>query len=101
MHSSKKNKLVSWTLNGRALLRICRADDDVRHDGSPTGYKLNISSTALGASIEHTPAFLSFSFEPAFWVEFFGNASQPDELHLKPRAVSTSEEDDQSFDQWG
>lgn len=30
-----------------------------------------------GASIPHSPSYSSFSFEPAFWVEFFGNASNP------------------------
>jgi len=41
---------------------------------------LNIPKTALGASIEHDPSFASFSFEPAFWVEFFGNSSTPNKL---------------------
>ncbi|KAK5128100.1 hypothetical protein LTR08_004205 [Meristemomyces frigidus] len=44
---------------------------------------LNIPSTAAGASIPHTPSFSSFSFEPAFWVEFFGNASTPNELTFR------------------
>ncbi|KAK4502634.1 hypothetical protein PRZ48_006060 [Zasmidium cellare] len=30
-----------------------------------------------GASIPHSPSYTSFSFEPAFWVEFFGNATSP------------------------
>jgi hypothetical protein len=41
---------------------------------------LNIPKTAEGASIPHTNSFASFSFEPAFWVEFFGNASNPNNL---------------------
>ncbi|KAF2159696.1 glycoside hydrolase family 79 protein [Zasmidium cellare ATCC 36951] len=31
----------------------------------------------IGASISHSPSYTSFSFEPAFWVEFFGNATTP------------------------
>jgi hypothetical protein len=51
----------------------------------PTGghcdvFALEIPKTALGASIEHDPSFASFSFEPAFWVEFFGNSSTPNQL---------------------
>jgi hypothetical protein len=51
----------------------------------PTGghgdiFSLKIPKTALGASIEHDPSFASFSFEPAFWVEFFGNSSTPNKL---------------------
>jgi len=51
----------------------------------PTGghsnvFALQIPKTALGASIEHDPTFASFSFEPAFWVEFFGNSSTPNKL---------------------
>lgn len=44
--------------------------------------KLEIPHTALGASIPHNSSFASFSFEPAFWVEFFGNASNPNKLTL-------------------
>ena len=39
--------------------------------------RLDIPTTADGASIKHSPSYSSFSFEPAFWVEFFGNASTP------------------------
>ncbi|GIZ45621.1 hypothetical protein CKM354_000877900 [Cercospora kikuchii] len=39
--------------------------------------KLNIPQCGDGASIKHAPTYSSFSFEPAFWVEFFGNASNP------------------------
>ncbi|KAF1831612.1 hypothetical protein BDW02DRAFT_44515 [Decorospora gaudefroyi] len=41
---------------------------------------LSIPETAAGASIPHTNSFASFSFEPAFWVEFFGNATNPNNL---------------------
>ncbi|OBR05683.1 Glycoside hydrolase family 79 protein [Colletotrichum higginsianum IMI 349063] len=41
---------------------------------------LSVPRSALGASIPHTNSFASFSFEPAFWVEFFGNASAPNNL---------------------
>jgi hypothetical protein len=48
----------------------------------PKGAKLNVPRTAAGASIEHSTSFASFSFEPTFWVEFFGNASNPNNLTL-------------------
>lgn len=44
------------------------------------GIELAIPGSATGASIGHSTSFSSFSFEPAFWVEFFGNASHPNEL---------------------
>jgi len=43
-------------------------------------HKLSIPRTAQNASIPHANSFASFSFEPAFWVEFFGNASNPNAL---------------------
>jgi hypothetical protein len=43
-------------------------------------FKLSVPPTAAGASIAHDNSFASFSFEPAFWVEFFGNASSPNNL---------------------
>jgi hypothetical protein len=43
-------------------------------------HKLSIPRTAENASIAHANSFASFSFEPAFWVEFFGNASNPNPL---------------------
>lgn len=43
-------------------------------------FKLSIPETAENASIPHANSFASFSFEPAFWVEFFGNASNPNAL---------------------
>ena len=43
-------------------------------------HKLSIPRTAENASIPHENTFASFSFEPAFWVEFFGNASDPNAL---------------------
>lgn len=43
-------------------------------------HKLSIPRTAQNASIPHANSFASFSFEPAFWVEFFGNASEPNAL---------------------
>jgi len=49
-------------------------------DAHPQAIRLNIPSTAAGSSIPHSPSFASFSFEPAFWVEFFGNASSPNPL---------------------
>jgi len=41
---------------------------------------LSIPQTAENASVPHVNSFASFSFEPAFWVEFFGNASNPNAL---------------------
>ncbi|KAJ4988902.1 glycoside hydrolase family 79 protein [Stagonosporopsis vannaccii] len=46
----------------------------------PKAAKLAVPRTAASASIPHTNSFASFSFEPAFWVEFFGNASSPNHL---------------------
>jgi hypothetical protein len=43
---------------------------------------LTVPKSAAGASIPHSRSFASFSFEPAFWVEFFGNASNPNNLTL-------------------
>jgi hypothetical protein len=43
-------------------------------------HKLSIPRTAQNASVPHANSFASFSFEPAFWVEFFGNASNPNAL---------------------
>ena len=41
---------------------------------------LDIPSTGAGASIGHHPSYSSFSFEPAFWYEFFGNATIPNDF---------------------
>lgn len=43
-------------------------------------YRLDIPDNAQGASYGQTSSFASYSFEPAFWVEFFGNASSPNKL---------------------
>lgn len=48
---------------------------------------LIIPKSAAGASIEHSPSYSSFSFEPAFWVEFFGNSSHPNNFTFN--ALST------------
>ncbi|ETS82157.1 hypothetical protein PFICI_07159 [Pestalotiopsis fici W106-1] len=45
--------------------------------------KLNAPTSLAGASIEHLPSFSPLSIEPAFWVEFVGNASEPNELYMK------------------
>lgn len=44
---------------------------------------LDIPETAQGASIPHSSSFASFSIDPAFWVEFFGNASTPNPLTFR------------------
>ncbi|KAF2481315.1 glycoside hydrolase family 79 protein [Neohortaea acidophila] len=46
-------------------------------NGRTHATRLNVPTTAAGASIAHQPNYVSFSIEPAFWVEFWGNASQP------------------------
>ncbi|KAF2720165.1 glycoside hydrolase family 79 protein [Polychaeton citri CBS 116435] len=52
-----------------------------RHSGSGNdAFQLQFDASPSGASIPHSNSFSSFSFEPAFWVEFFGNASAPNEL---------------------
>lgn len=48
----------------------------VRANGN-NAINLGVPKTASGASIEHSPSYTSFSFEPAFWVEFFGNDTEP------------------------
>ncbi|KAJ0162386.1 Beta-glucuronidase [Colletotrichum tanaceti] len=49
-------------------------------NSSSSSSSLSVPRSAHGASIPHTNSFASFSFEPAFWVEFFGNASAPNKL---------------------
>jgi len=41
---------------------------------------LHLPPNAVGASIPHSNSYSSFSIEPAFWVEFFGNLSSPNTL---------------------
>lgn len=47
---------------------------------TPDAKAVALPVPATGASIPHQPSFGSFSYEPAFWVEFFGNRSTPNEL---------------------
>lgn len=49
--------------------------------------RLDIPASGVGASIGHSPSFSSFSFEPAFWYEFFGNATIPNDFTFG--AIST------------
>lgn len=51
--------------------------------GHKGAVQLSIPDSTAGASIGHNPSFSSFSFEPAFWVEFFGNASTPNDLTFR------------------
>ncbi|KAI5362579.1 Putative glycoside hydrolase, family 5, glycoside hydrolase superfamily, beta-glucuronidase [Septoria linicola] len=60
----------------RGLLTLALASAATAHKSHSISH-LEIPQCADGASIKHTPSFSSFSFEPAFWVEFFGNASSP------------------------
>lgn len=48
---------------------------------------LDIPSSGAGASIAHSSSYSSFSFEPAFWYEFFGNATSPNDFTFN--ALST------------
>lgn len=52
-------------------------------NGAVQASSLSIPKSAAGASIPHTNSFASFSFEPAFWVDFFGNASNPNNLTFR------------------
>lgn len=61
----------------RELLVSALACVATAHKTSASLSKLNIPPCGDGASIKHSPSYSSFSFEPAFWVEFFGNASSP------------------------
>ncbi|KAK6365895.1 hypothetical protein LTS17_010861 [Exophiala oligosperma] len=45
-----------------------------------TTLDITLPASAEGASYGQSSSFASFSFEPAFWVEFFGNASKPNNL---------------------
>ncbi|KIW11459.1 hypothetical protein PV08_10759 [Exophiala spinifera] len=45
-----------------------------------TALGVTVPASAEGASYGQSSSFASFSFEPAFWVEFFGNASKPNTL---------------------
>ncbi|THX06108.1 hypothetical protein D6D17_05004 [Aureobasidium pullulans] len=63
-----------------SVLLAARAVVSQPTGGHSDAVSLDIPKTASGASIEHDPSFASFSFEPAFWVEFFGNSSSPNQL---------------------
>lgn len=71
MHQTKK--LVSTSLLLASAVQAHPKPHAKQH-------KLSIPRTAENASIPHANSFASFSFEPAFWVEFFGNASNPNAL---------------------
>ncbi|KAK7753390.1 hypothetical protein SLS62_004680 [Diatrype stigma] len=53
------------------------------HEARGTSVKLDVPTSLAGASIEHSPSFSSFSIETAFFVEFVGTASEPNELFFK------------------
>jgi hypothetical protein len=46
----------------------------------PPLFSLNTKSLASPISKPHVPQFLSYSFEPAFWAEFFGEPDAPRNL---------------------
>ncbi|GAB7359859.1 hypothetical protein MBLNU230_g7387t1 [Neophaeotheca triangularis] len=53
----------------------------VPQNNSPSApVRLDVASQASNSSIQHTNSFGSFSIDPAFWIEFFGNASSPNEF---------------------
>lgn len=62
-----------FAINLTSALSIPRATQQ-------SAVKIDVPACADNASIEHSKSFGSFSFEPAFWVEFFGNASNPNPL---------------------
>ncbi|KAF9875040.1 hypothetical protein CkaCkLH20_07306 [Colletotrichum karsti] len=74
--------LAMGLLWGATALLAARAAQAYPAAGSSTSTAaaLSVPKTAAGASIPHSNSFASFSFEPAFWVEFFGNASTPNNL---------------------
>ncbi|EQB54577.1 hypothetical protein CGLO_05565 [Colletotrichum gloeosporioides Cg-14] len=61
-------------------LLAARAAHALPASSTSSASTLNVPRTAAGASIPHTNSFASFSFEPAFWVEFFGNSTTPNNL---------------------
>lgn len=65
-----------------AVITLLLASSVVKAHPRPYGKAtiLDIPSSAFNASIKHSNSFASFSFEPAFWVEFFGNNSNPNSL---------------------
>ncbi|TEA09956.1 Beta-glucuronidase [Colletotrichum sidae] len=67
-----------WAATALLAASSARAYPSVRSCSNSS--KLTVPPTAAGASIPHANSFASFSFEPAFWVEFFGNASNPNKL---------------------
>ncbi|KAK2055206.1 glycoside hydrolase family 79 protein [Colletotrichum caudatum] len=66
-----------WTATALLAVGAARAYPS---GNSSNSIRLDVPPNADGASIPHTNSFASFSFEPAFWVEFFGNASAPNNL---------------------
>ncbi|KAK1752311.1 hypothetical protein QBC47DRAFT_306823 [Echria macrotheca] len=48
--------------------------------GAEIPISLNIQAPASAISQRHVPQFVSYSFEPAFWVEFFGEPDAPRNL---------------------
>ncbi|KAM7213712.1 hypothetical protein V8F06_010911 [Rhypophila decipiens] len=80
-------KLLSTTSLALAALQqhgVSAADENV---------VLDLKSPSSPISQPHTPQFLSYSFEPAFWTEFFGEPDSPRNLtfalmnHLHSRGV--------------
>lgn len=49
-------------------------------DGCDNVRQLHVPASAEGASIEHVNNFASFSIDPAFWYDFFGNYTSPNTL---------------------
>lgn len=72
----------SFTLDAAILLLATGASSTAAPPkrSSDGVVQVDIPASAAGASIPHSASFQSFSFEPAFWVEFFGNASEPNGL---------------------
>lgn len=69
---------LSTALLGLSTLATIRASPITIKDTTSQPHTLSPPSSDL--SIAHDPSFPSLSFEPAFWVEFFGNLTHPNAL---------------------
>ncbi len=69
-------KASRWlsTACGTAMMgSVVAADEPKTYSLSPTGFSSPVSH-------RHVPQFVSYSFEPAFWTEFFGEPGAPRNL---------------------
>lgn len=66
-----------WTLPALGLLQSTVNAATIKDH---SGTSLTVPQNAQGASIPHSTSFVSFSMEPAFWVEFWGDADKPNKF---------------------